>query len=528
MKNISFAVFAAGIFSSHLLFAEPVSVQTEVKINAAQPLGYFDFQVGQYKVVALRDGSLELSPSLFSKNISPEERSALFTQLSVDQTKGIQTSVNAYLIDDGQGGISLIDSGAASCFGANLGSIAQNIEAAGYKLNRIRTVFLTHLHPDHACGMSKDGKAVFPNATVYVNELENAYWLGDTTVASLPEEKRQGFLDTVNKIKAAVAPYQTLRSFKTFSQGSVINGIEVLESVGHTPGHYSYLLKSQGKSFAILGDVVHSHHLQFEQPKLSVDFDVDPIQASETRIAIFKRFAQEQSFVAFAHLAFPGIGKISEMSEGHFRWNPINLAPSVIPAAAPVVPVLPIATVTSHTPVNTITPAINVVQPATAIQTPVTAPVQTPVIVSVPTTMAASVIEQVVKPVSEPLNNAPTTTATPSNAVVQVASVIPATVITSIPTVAPATPVIPTPVGTVATNSAQNADVVSATSVVPSLTNSTTATAVSVVAEVSNVIIDPAQTIHSTPTISAPNNAPNPISVPAKVPTTAEYLAQPL
>ncbi|WP_213033201.1 MBL fold metallo-hydrolase [Acinetobacter sp. ANC 5054] len=512
MKNISFAVFAAGIFSSHLLFAEPVSVQTEVKINAAQPLGYFDFQVGQYKVVALRDGSLELSPSLFSKNISPEERSALFTQLSVDQTKGIQTSVNAYLIDDGQGGISLIDSGAASCFGANLGSIAQNIEAAGYKLNRIRTVFLTHLHPDHACGMSKDGKAVFPNATVYVNELENAYWLGDTTVTSLPEEKRQGFLDTVNKIKAAVAPYQTLRSFKTFSQGSVINGIEVLASVGHTPGHYSYLIKSQGKSFAILGDVVHSHHLQFEQPKLSVDFDVDPIQASETRIAIFKRFAQEQSFVAFAHLAFPGIGKISEMSEGHFRWNPINLAPSVIPAVAqaPVVPVLATATVTSHTPVIAITPAINVVQPATAIQTPVTAPVQTPVIVSVPMTMAASVIEQVVKPVSEPLNNTPTTTAAPSSVVVPVA------------------PALPTPVGTVATNIAQNVGVVSATSVVPTLTNATTSTSTSVVAEVSNVSVDPAQTIHSTPTISAPNNAQNPLSVPAKVPTTAEYLAQPL
>ncbi|WP_218954600.1 MBL fold metallo-hydrolase, partial [Acinetobacter sp. YH12039] len=328
MKYFSFAVLAATLLTSQVVSAEPAVIQTEIKTNVTQPMGFYPFQVGAYKVIALKDGTLELSPDLFKQNLTPEEVRALFQKLAVDQSKGIQTSVNAYLIDDGQGGISLVDSGAASCFGPNLGSIAQNIEAAGYKLNRVRSVFLTHLHPDHACGIAKQGKAVFPNATIYVNEQESQYWLSESTVDTLATEKREGYLATVAKIKAAIAPYQTMRSFKTFSVGSVINGLEVLPSVGHTPGHYSFILKSQAKSFAILGDVVHSYHLQFEQPKLSVDFDVDPVKASETRLAIFKRFAQEQTFVAFAHLPFPGIGKISEMNDGQFRWNPLNLAPT--------------------------------------------------------------------------------------------------------------------------------------------------------------------------------------------------------
>ncbi|WP_261371729.1 hypothetical protein [Yersinia aleksiciae] len=29
---------------------------------------------------------------------------------------------------------------------------------------------LTHLHPDHASGLNNQGKAAFPNATVYVSK----------------------------------------------------------------------------------------------------------------------------------------------------------------------------------------------------------------------------------------------------------------------------------------------------------------------------------------------------------------------
>ena len=89
MKKLSFAVLTAGLFSSQLLFAEPAVVQTEVQTGVSQPVGYYPFQVGQYKVIALRDGSLELSPSLFSKNLTQEERTALFSKLTIDQNKGI-------------------------------------------------------------------------------------------------------------------------------------------------------------------------------------------------------------------------------------------------------------------------------------------------------------------------------------------------------------------------------------------------------------------------------------------------------
>lgn len=55
--------------------------------------------------------------------------------------------------------------------------LQKNIELAGYQLANVKTVLLTHLHPDHVCGIAQNGKAVFPNATVYAHEREADYWL---------------------------------------------------------------------------------------------------------------------------------------------------------------------------------------------------------------------------------------------------------------------------------------------------------------------------------------------------------------
>src|SRR3546814_14895300 len=62
----------------------------------------------------------------------------------------------------------LVDAGAAACFGPTLGGMQDSLRSAGYEATQISKVFLTHLHGDHACGITADGKMAFPNATVYV------------------------------------------------------------------------------------------------------------------------------------------------------------------------------------------------------------------------------------------------------------------------------------------------------------------------------------------------------------------------
>ena len=92
MKKMRFAVFAASLLASQVSFAETSIVQTAHQPVVQHAAGYYPFQVGIYKVFALRDGSLELNSALFSKNLSPEDISTLFAKLSLDQSKGIQAT----------------------------------------------------------------------------------------------------------------------------------------------------------------------------------------------------------------------------------------------------------------------------------------------------------------------------------------------------------------------------------------------------------------------------------------------------
>ncbi len=83
--------------------------------------------MGNTQITALLDGTNYLNPSLF-KGLSDTEKTDILKKYHADQAKGIQTSVNAFLIHTGNKLI-MVDSGAASCFGTHLGSIYNNLKA---------------------------------------------------------------------------------------------------------------------------------------------------------------------------------------------------------------------------------------------------------------------------------------------------------------------------------------------------------------------------------------------------------------
>ncbi|HGY4640770.1 TPA: MBL fold metallo-hydrolase [Acinetobacter baumannii] len=299
--------------SLHISYAEPASAQ--------QVPGYYHHQFGNYRITSLRDGTIYLDPKLF-KSLSPAEKTKILTKYAAVNEKGIQTSVNAFLVDDGKS-LTLVDSGAASCFGPQLGSIAKNLELAGYQLANVKTVLLTHLHPDHVCGIAQNGKAVFPNATIYAHEREADYWLNPANEKTVPADKKENYLGTVKNVKAALAPYQAKKVFKTFKDGDVIQGFEVINTHGHTPGHHSFRLKSKGQQIVFVGDIVHSHSLQFDAPKTGVDFDVNSEQAINTRLKMFAEISNKQQWVAAPHLPFPGIGHVYKVNAEQYQWIPL-------------------------------------------------------------------------------------------------------------------------------------------------------------------------------------------------------------
>ena len=322
MANIKSALISLSIvtttFSSVFAATPP---QTSIQAQK-QVAGYYQYQTGDVQITALLDGTNFMSPSLF-KDIPQQQVHEILKKYYADQEKGVQTSVNAFLVNTGKS-LVLVDSGAASCFGAHLGSVLTNLKASGYQPEQVDTILLTHLHPDHVCGISKDGVANFPNATVYVSDDEAKYWLDPKQAAKLPKDKQANYQGTVEKIKQAIAPYQTKQRFKTYKLGDDIHGFKVINTAGHTPGHFSYELKTKDENVVFIGDIVHSHTVQFDKPETAIEYDIDPKKAVQTRLKQFANFAKNGQTIAAPHLPFPGIGHIYSQDGNSYQWIPVH------------------------------------------------------------------------------------------------------------------------------------------------------------------------------------------------------------
>jgi len=322
MKRTVLLLSVSFLSSLSLLTHAETSKTLPVIEQQKQVVGYYQYQAGDIQITALLDGTNFMSPSLF-KDISPQQVQQILKKYYADQDKGVQTSINAFLVNTGKS-LVLVDSGAASCFGAHLGSVLTNLKASGYQPEQVDTILLTHLHPDHVCGISNNGVANFPNATVYVSDDEAKYWLDPKQAAKLPKEKQANYSGTVEKIKEAIAPYQTKQRFKTYKLGDEIQGFKVINTAGHTPGHFSYELKTKGESVVFIGDIVHSHTVQFDKPETAIESDIDPKKAVETRLKQFANFAKNGQTIAAPHLPFPGIGHIYSADGKSYQWIPTH------------------------------------------------------------------------------------------------------------------------------------------------------------------------------------------------------------
>lgn len=296
----------------------------------SQVPGYYRQAVGGFVVTALYDGFVDLHTELL-KGMDQARIQALIARMFLDHSQGVQTAVNAYLVHTGEH-LVLVDAGAAACFGPTLGQVTANLRAAGYAPEDVDTVLLTHLHPDHLCGLADaDGKRVFPNATVWAAREDADFWLSEKAAAAAPEGMRPFFQMAMK----ATAPYRDAQRLKLFDgEAELQPGLKVVPTHGHTPGHTSYLLNSGASNLLIWGDIVHSHSVQFSHPEVSLEFDVDPPAAIATRQRLLDRVAAAGWAVAGAHLPFPGLGHVRKEAEG-YAWVPVEFGPIRADRSAP-------------------------------------------------------------------------------------------------------------------------------------------------------------------------------------------------
>jgi glyoxylase-like metal-dependent hydrolase (beta-lactamase superfamily II) len=316
-------------FGLAALTAVPAAHAEATQLRTQVP-GYYRQMVGAFEITSLYDGQILLDTKIL-RNASPKQIQTLLARMF--RANPTPTAVIAFLVNTGDK-LVLVDAGAAKLFGPTLGQVLANLKASGYDASQVDAVLLTHLHGDHAGGLlGPDGEIAFPKAKVYVAKQDADHWLGAENLAKAPDGLKPFF----KMAQDAVAPYAKTGQLVTFEgDAEILPGVRPVAEHGHTPGHTGYLFESKGQKLLVWGDLVHNAAVQLPQPKVTIEFDVDPARAMATRLKVFGWTAKEAFLVAGMHLPFPGLGHVRADGKGAYTWVPVDFAP--IAPAAPVTP----------------------------------------------------------------------------------------------------------------------------------------------------------------------------------------------
>jgi glyoxylase-like metal-dependent hydrolase (beta-lactamase superfamily II) len=174
------------------------------------------------------------------------------------------------------------------------GPFLDDLTAAGFPPESIDTVLCTHLHVDHVGWNTRleGGRWVptFEKARYLFGQAEYAYWRDHSTAP----DKAAIFEDSVAPIVAAG------QADLVASDARICEEITLIPTPGHSPGHVSLHIHSNGEEGLLTGDVAH-HPCQMAHLDWSSTADSDPRQSAKTRRELFSRFADRPVLVIGGH-----------------------------------------------------------------------------------------------------------------------------------------------------------------------------------------------------------------------------------
>ena len=230
--------------------------------------------VGNVEITSLSDGILEFDLCNFFPNHKSDDEWQGYRQHLVDGHK-VRFNLASYLIRS-EGRTILVDTGMgarpADAPDIPWGELMNDFQAHGVRADEIDMVVMTHLHRDHV------GWNLIPPADdggKYAPTFPNArYWFSSTDWEAChdPDVMPTRFPNA----PTTVWPLQDLGLIEFMNGEQVLTSeLTAFPTPGHTPGHMSIMVSSQGERAIILGDAIHNQ-AQVNEPDWESRADMDP------------------------------------------------------------------------------------------------------------------------------------------------------------------------------------------------------------------------------------------------------------
>jgi glyoxylase-like metal-dependent hydrolase (beta-lactamase superfamily II) len=264
-------------------------------------------RVGSFEVVPLLDGwaPLSLADELPGRVVDWEAEWERFPWAFASEDAWAW-HVRAFLLRDGDQQL-LVDTGIGHLghppFDVE-GRIDDSLRDAGTAPDRIDHVIHTHLHADHAGGACRpDGMPRFPNASHHVHDADWRFF------ATATDEDDFGG-------RAAMAALEGTGQLAITSEDrTIVPGVQMLHTPGHTPGHRCVVVDDDGGATLFTGDLLHQP-IQIAHPEWASWHDEDEMLGVASRRILLFRARQRGWRVAVTHFARP-FGRV-----GDGGWEP--------------------------------------------------------------------------------------------------------------------------------------------------------------------------------------------------------------
>lgn len=194
----------------------------------------------------------------------------------------------------------------------------ERLAAAGVRPEEVDYVLLTHLHVDH-CGWNTqlvDGRWVptFPNARYVFPKAEEDYY-------SSPESHNEVNIPSRGVYEDSVAPIIEAGLAERIGDGGgdYLDNFTFRPTKGHSIGHMSIELRSNGEGALFSGDVMH-HPLQVVRPDWNSVFCEWQEEARASRRWALEQASERDLLFFTTHFAESSAGRVRRTGD-RFTWT---------------------------------------------------------------------------------------------------------------------------------------------------------------------------------------------------------------